>query len=552
VLPAYTEDQEPEIIADFNRRFGGAAFESLEELLTSEQGIGLTSATDVQRAVCRIAEGVPLGELADTPGLRDFLGLSVDADVARIMEEIGQPEELLLLSGIRTAKSLIAAGLAIRATQTCDLSNLLPTEVARVSVVSLSKDLAAVIFGHIRGAILSSHRLKALMVGEPTADTITLRHPSGRHVEIKVVAGARAGGTLVARWCAGCIFDDAGRMMGADDAVVNLEDARTAIKGRLLPGAQVVYVTSPWAPFGPIYNFFTTDFGKPRRGRVVLRIPAKHMNPVWWTDKRAAALKEEDATAYQTDYEARFADITESLFPEPILEMCKREAPLHLEPNELCEHSAAMDPATRGNAWTLVICRQEGGKKRVAFNREWKGSPTEPLSPRAVLEEAAKDCERYGLDWAYTDQWAADANKDLAEQAGLSLVVEAWNARNKVDAVTTLATRAAIGEVELPPDPQVLKDLKLTKKKVTQNGVAIVLPKTPDGRHCDYTPAIARAMFPFLREEEEKVPTVGTPEHSKWLEDKLEQEALDKLERKKSQQWWEPDSGGSDWLDPDG
>ncbi|MGD0679936.1 MAG: hypothetical protein ABSC94_31520, partial [Polyangiaceae bacterium] len=107
-----------------------------------------------------------------------------------------RPLELLILSGVRVGKSLLAAALAVRAALTCDLSALRPGEPVRVSVVSLTTDLARVVFEHVTGTLQSKPALRALMDGEPTADTVNLRHPSGHVVEVKVVAGARAGASL--------------------------------------------------------------------------------------------------------------------------------------------------------------------------------------------------------------------------------------------------------------------------------------------------------------------------------------------------------------------
>jgi hypothetical protein len=198
---------------------------TLEALLTSRNGFALVTASPLQRAVCRIIDGLPLGELAARDEVRAAIG-----DVDALPK--APPAEVLILSGIRTAKSLSAAATAVRASQTCDMTGLGAGETPRVSVVSLTTDLSKVVFDHIVGNVLARPALRALLIGEPTADALVLRHPSGRPVEIKVVAGARAGASLVARWSAGCIFDEAPRMIGSDDGVVNYDDCRAAVIGR--------------------------------------------------------------------------------------------------------------------------------------------------------------------------------------------------------------------------------------------------------------------------------------------------------------------------------
>lgn len=283
---------------------------SLETLLVSPDFFALTTASPVQRAACRVIDGLPLGELALCADVIDAFG-GTSAIAALPVGVL--PGEVDLYSGIRTAKSLLAAALAVRATQIVDLSKLRPGEVPRIPIVSLDLDKARVVFQHLTGTIAAKPALRSLLVGEPQADSLMLRHPSGREVEIKVVAGSRAGGHLVARWLAGAIFDEKPRMLSAaDDTVVNYEDAASAAEGRLLPGAQIIGIGSPYAPWGAAYEDVRKCWGYPTRHKVVIKAPAPSLNPMWWTPQRCADLREKNPRAYKTDVLAEFADATAS------------------------------------------------------------------------------------------------------------------------------------------------------------------------------------------------------------------------------------------------
>jgi hypothetical protein len=503
----------------------------LEKLLMSPAAFGLTTASNLQRAVCRIIDGLPLGDLANCAEVKAAVG-----DVTALPTV--PPAEVLLLSGIRTAKSLIAAATAVRASQTCDLSGLGAGETPRVSVVSLTTDLARVVFDHIVGNVMARPALKALLIGEPTSDSIMLRHPSGRAVEIKVVAGARAGASLVARWSAGCIFDEAPRMIGAEDGVVNYDDCHAAVIGRLLPGAQIISIGSPWAPFGPIYERVMERHGKPSSDLVIVRAPAQHMNPVHWTPERIAELNAKDPQVYQTDILAEFADPETSLFGSVEFERVTRKEPAELprEPNHF--YVAVMDPATRGNAWTLAIATKKpmpvkdptvmqaiaglAGRPPmrwrtvVVFVRQWIGSKVAPLSADATLAEIAAICDGYGVTDVQTDQWAADPLRDIALRHGLTLYDRTITATLKVERFETLRARIADEEYELPPDPVVRADLLAVRKRVTQNGIAIELPRTSDGRHADYAAALAQLEGMHIMDPRLAVgPKPGSPE---WMQ----------------------------------
>lgn len=456
-----------------------------EGLLTSPLGFGLTTASPLQRAIARVADGRPLAELAcDERVLRAFGGVAPDPI---------KPAEFAIVSGIRTAKSLSAAALAVHWSQRADLSRLGPGEIPRISIVSLSKDLADVVFGHIVGRMMASPILSRLILETPTADTLMVRHPSGRPVEIKVVASSKAGSSLVARWSAGVILDEVARW-GADDAAVSVNDLRDAVLLRILPGAQLVYISSPWAPMGFLYDLVKERWGKPSRDCVVVKAPAYDMAPLIWTDEKLEIARR-DPRIYRTDIEADFADPEEALFTTQMLEVATRKEPLIAAPTPGAIYTAAIDPATRGNSFTLVVATGSGRKQKViCMAKQWTGSAVNPLRPAAVLQEIAQILKAYRVTVLDSDQYMGDALRDLAAQVGLVLIPHAWTGTERTKRYLTLRTMFELGEVELPPDPTVRQDLQRVVKRYTQTGISIDLAKSGDGRHADYAPAVCMAL----------------------------------------------------------
>lgn len=472
---------------------GPARPPTLERLLTSLDYFGLTTATPLQRAICRIADGLPLGEFAEHPHVIAAIG-----DVAAL--PLAPPKTLLLLAGIRSAKSMLAAAACIRQSQRVDVSQLKAGEVPRVSCVSVRLDQAAAVKEHLVGNLLSRPKLRELLLDEPKADSVILRHPSGRPVEVKVVAGSAAGATLISRWSAGVVFDEAPRMVGSADGVVNLDDMTTSIAGRMLPGAIIWKIGSPWAPFGPVFEDVKDHHGHPTSSLIVVRAKGSWMNPQWWTPQRIAELRASDPRAAKTDEDCQFTDPEEALFGG-LLEPCTR-AELVEEPRQGHEYAAAMDPATRGNAWTLVVATRREGKRIVVLSKQWQGSSASPLDPRVVLLDIRNTLRPYRLATVETDQWSSDALRSLARSPDIGLQLVEWpmTQAENTDAYLDLARRCALGEVELPPDPELITDLRRVKKRTTQNAVAIELPVTSDGRHCDYAPSVVRALRRYVAE----------------------------------------------------
>lgn len=514
------------VLSEIARRAASAA--TLEALLVSSIGFGLTTASPLQRAICCIAEGRPVPPEAA-------------ADVAEYVGDYRpgtQPRELVIASGIRTAKSMIAAMIAIRATQTVDLSGLKRSEIPRVPVVSLSKDLAAVVYGHVRTTIETSQTLRHLLLAEPTADALMLRHPDDRPVEIKIVAGGRAGEALVARWLASIIYDEGFRMVGREDGVVNLDDMRHAVKGRLLPGAQEVLIGSPWAPFGPGYDLIQAHHMNPTGRTVVVWAPAHKLNPVWWTPETMAELEAMNPDAYRTDVLAQFMEPSELWFSAQLLEAAIRRDPPELPREPGCTYVAGMDPATRSNAWTLAIGTRDGQRRKVAKATQWIPARGAPLDPRDTLAQIAQACAPYGVRQVFTDQWAIDALRPLAADVGLDLVQIDHKGREAPELYGAVRQWLVLGELELPPVPELVEDLKRVQRRITQNGIAVVLPTTNDGRHCDYVPALVRMLHGLNEDRVAADPPEGSPEWEQRTRARMRRAAEDRARRRPGQ-WFE-------------
>lgn len=479
-----------------------------ERLLTSHGGFGLTTATPIQRAICRVLDGRPLGPLAFDPVvLRAFGGVAPTV----------RPNEYFQFSGVRVGKTLIASMLALHWSQTCDVSPLRYGEVPRIPLVSITRDLAKVAYDHLRGTLESQPALKSLMLEAPTDESIIVRHPTGRPIEIMITAGSRAGASVSARWLAGAIFDEFPKMSGEGDAVVNWDHMRGEAKLRILKGGQIANLGSPWAPFGPAYDIYVERFGKPDADAVVVKAPAYDVNPFYWTPEKIAEAKREPAI-YITNVEAEFASREEALFATAEIERASRgtadrPGPLELAADPRATYVAAIDPATRGNGWCLVVATREGRVKKIVMARQWIGTALEPLSPRKVMQELAAALAPYRVSHLYSDQVLADALRDYARDTGLNFVPVTMTGAEQAAKWIAIKMRLAESEVELSPHPMLKADLQRLRKRVTQSGVTIDLPKTSDGRHCDFAPPTLLVLRHYLADVQEPPPVAGTQEY---------------------------------------
>jgi hypothetical protein len=462
---------------------------NLEQLLCHEQGFQLVTATPLQRAICRMETGEPLEELAARADVIEAIG---GVQALGLLPSVA-PAVSVLMAAVRTAKSQKAAAKAFRATQICDLSKLKDGEIARYSVLSIDKDKANAVYEHLVGKIKASPALSGALLKEPAGESIYVMHPSGRPVEIKVMAGKRAGGGLVARWSVGATFDEAPRMNGSDQ-VVNLPDALSALPARLLPGAQVDLIGSPWAPAGPIYDMFVDRFGRPGDDLLFTVAKGPDMHPGHFTPEFCALLEKRDPRAYRTDVLALFADPEDSLLSSLDVEACTRKAPVDLEPNDQpC--AAAMDPANRRNAWTLVIVRPNAdGEPEVVLARQWIGSKSAPLASSRVFEQMKPLLELYGVDNVWTDQASFNDKFELAQQKGITLLEDDFTESKWREHATLLEKHVSERSISLPPNAAMRADILGIQRRLTARSWQVVLPSTGDGRHGDYAPALCLAL----------------------------------------------------------
>jgi hypothetical protein len=467
-----------------------------ELLFRHPQGFGITTASPLQIAICRAIDGRPIGaKLWKLPQVQKAFGYKQPPAG-------GVPPALfLLIAAIRCAKSIVAADKAVIASQTVDVSRLKPGDEVRIPILAPTKDAARQTYTHLVGTLSASPFLKSLMMGEPTGESVWLRHPSGRGIEIVVTALAKYGVTLTSRWIATCIFDEAPRMVGLEDGVKNLDEAVRAVSLRILPGGQILLIGSPYAAYGPVYDLVQERFGKPGRDVVVVRASGPDLNPVIWTPEACAEAQATKPHEYRTDVLAEFDDPEDALFSSLALERAQRKEPLVREPEPGVFYVAAMDPGARASAWTFVILGQvEPGKFSVVLARQWRarrqGKDVVAMDPRSILSEIKEICDKYAISDVNTDQFSAEALQVIAEDVGLNLLIYNLDADMKWTMAMAIRTALEDNALELPPMREVREDLVRVKKKLVNASARpmVHLPTSGDGRHCDFFTAIGLTM----------------------------------------------------------
>lgn len=211
------------------------------------------------------------------------------------------------------------------------------------------------------------------------------------------------------------------------------------------------------------------------------------------TEARTKQL-ETDPSTWEREYRAiPQEDDDTSLLSAVLLRACQR--PSFLIDKDRYRYVAAIDPATRGNAWTLVVATQnEHQVRQIVFAHEWLGHRRKPLVPSEVFAETAELLKPYGLTAVWSDQYASDALRDIARMHGVYVHIEPWTQPLKADAYEHLKSLSQEKRLELIENPTLLSDLLGIRLRLSRSGVNYDLAEE-GARHSDYAPAAAMAIL---------------------------------------------------------
>ncbi len=457
-----------------------------------------TQASGLQKAICRAADGLPVGDALSDEEIIKYFGC-----LELMQHPTCVPTLVVLVAGIRSGKSLLASMAQVARVMTCDMSKIKRHLNPRVRIICPKAENAKQTFDHILAAIAESPGLRAMVVGEPKFSphpSIIIKRFDGRLVQISIAAADSGGLSMRSGWLAGFVLDEAA-MFGesATGAVVNAEEILEAAETRLLPGGQGWIVSSPYGPVGLLYNLYTLHWGKP--GRVlVVRAPTLAMNPSFSkADVEAIRLEKPDVAA--REYDAEWVDADAAFFEGLLIDKSLREDVQDVPPQEGSRYLAAMDAGMRGNAWTLVIARDTRdrydriAKIEVAFAYEWIGSRQNPLDPAVVFAEMKEKLTPYGITTVNCDAYALDPLRSVAKSVQVRLNEHTFKGEQKTEVYRSVDTLLRQARLSLPNIAALIRDLKAIRRRATAGQVLPHLPHTSDGRHCDFGPAVSLAVW---------------------------------------------------------
>lgn len=449
---------------------------TLEDWVTDVQLCGSTKfqISPAQRALVRAVDG--LDPLLEPDACRFHFGVH-----PLVQDE--PPRTIVPRTGVRSAKSLLAATDLLRRSLYADMSGLRPGELVRALIVAPKIDLSMATFHHALGTMESSPRLKSVLV-KPGAERAVIKRADGREVVIQIVAAARGGAGLRSTWLAGIVFDEAD-FHDAEDAAVNLAENIRAVEPRMLPGGAIWVPSSPWADSGTFHRLHTDYFGRPRLGVLAFHSDSRSMNPT--LDVRdEQRLRASDPDTAAREYDAiPISSSGSEFFPQAAVQAAvNRAREQQLRPEPGVPHWAGVDLGFRRNSSAIALARNVGGRVVLAFYEELRPRPGEPLKPSEVVGAFARTALSYHCTTMRGDRHYVDAAvEELARHRGPhgeSVTYDEFDATMEAttEAFTEFRRLMLEGKLELPDDPRLLRQIEQTKSAPVPGGkLKIVLPK---------------------------------------------------------------------------
>ncbi|WP_323847022.1 hypothetical protein [Microbulbifer magnicolonia] len=415
--------------------------------------------------------------------LGGFYGLPLDETQAAVFHELTNRTpvlspfgELWLAIGRRGGKSNAAGLLAVFEAFFNDYrSKLAPGEVATVIIVAADRKQARSVMRYIRGLIESCPMLQAMVVrdGQESIELVN-------RCVIEVMTATHRGIRGYTVCCA--ILDEIAFWMvdGAspDREIINaLRPSLATLNGKLIA------LSSPYARRGVLWESYRRHFGSDSARVLVAQAPTLTMNPTL-DESVVAEAYENDPTAAAAEYGAQFRTDVEGYVTVETLDRCTRPSQLEIMPDSRSTYTAFVDPSGgSADAFTLAIAHQDKDE-RVIIDCTRAVRP--PFSPESVVDEFCKLLKTYRIREVRGDAYAGEWPREQFNKRRISYI---RSDKNKSELYKDLLPLLNSGNIELPPDNQLHRELLGLERRTTRGGRDSI--DHAPGAHDDLANAIA-------------------------------------------------------------
>jgi hypothetical protein len=329
----------------------------------------------------------------------------------RVEAPAGPFKESALVIGRRGGKSRVLATIAVFLACFRDYSrHLAPGEVATIAIIAADRRQARSIFRFILG-LLENVPMLAAMIGEQTADTITLKN----RVVIEI---ATASFRVTRGYTFAAVLADETAFWRSDDSANPDVEIFAALRPGLatIPGAMLLNASSPYRKRGVLYSTFAKHFGQEDSRVLVWRGTTLEMNPAL-DPQIVQDAYEDDPESASAEYGAEFRSDLSDFIPRDVIMACTAMGRFEIAPSRGRQYVAFIDPSggTGSDSMTLAIAHQEGDRSVLDAIREVRP----PFSPEAVTADFAGVLKAYGVTRVTGDRYAGEWPRERLRTHGI-------------------------------------------------------------------------------------------------------------------------------------
>lgn len=391
-----------------------------------------------------------------------FHGLDLDPDELDLFQSLtgrqSAPEsafaELWLAVGRRGGKSQVAALLALYLSCFFDYSDrLAPGEVATVMTIAADRKQARAVMRYTSG-LINSNPMLARMVLRENSEQIELDNRTV--IEITTASHRSVRGyTLAAVICDEIAFWHNEGANPDKEIIAALRPALATLDGKLIA------LSSPYAKRGILWDAWRRYFASDHARVLVAQAPSRTMNPTLPQEVVDQALQE-DREAAQAEYLAQFRGDISTFLDADLVADCTRPKPLELPPASSLRYFAFVDPAGGGgDEFTCCIAHKESDATIIDAVRGRRGSPAD------CVREYADLLKGYGIKAVTGDRYAGRWPSDEFRRHGISYQASELD---RSGLYLELLAGMNSGRVELPPDPDVSRQLVSLERRTSRGG----------------------------------------------------------------------------------
>jgi hypothetical protein len=422
--------------------------------------------------------------------LKAFFGLKMDkADVelftgctGRKKAPGGEFQELWCISGRRSGKSFMAAVIAVYLALFFKYDEYLaPGEHGVVMLISADRAQSQTLLRYIKG-LLHSNPVFGQYVDEMLKESLQLTNS----IRIEVMSASFR--SIRGRSVVAAVFDEIAFWRTADSAANPDHEILSACRPSMatIPNSKLIVISSPYARYGTLYEHFRDYYGVDEsKDILVWQSRTRLMNPTISQDLIDRESKK-DPSASRAEWEAEFrADIETFLSPDA-LERCIRPAG-NLAPVPFTNYLAFCDPSGgRSDAMTLAIAHLENERCVVDLIKAW----TPPFDPASVVGEISDLCSPYKINSITGDRYAGVWVENTFKRFGIAYRTAE---KAKSDLYLNFEARVNTGQVELPDDEQLVRELLALERRRGRSGKDFV--DHPPRGHDDRANAVAGVVY---------------------------------------------------------